>query len=176
LLYFSADEVANDIMLKGKIADNSDLDYFLVEHSLDGRNFSTLGKVEWTENKEYIFRHLAPDPAIHYYRLKMVGNDGNKTYSRIEMVQLGVNKTVVTGLVQNPVAGGMAVVNIFSEKAQSAEAAVFDMTGRLLIRQVITLSQGKNNSRISLMPLPSGQYRLLIRTADGVSKTIPLFR
>ncbi len=176
LLYFTGNVSGNDALLKWKIAETDDLKHFAVEHSLDGRNFSELGKVVWQENKEYGYRHVSPGPGVHYYRLQMVEKSGHKSYSRIEMLQFGVNTTIISGLVQNPVSGSMAVLDIYSAKSQTAEASVFDMSGRLVFRQQFALAQGKNNARLSLLPLAKGQYRMMVRTADGVSKTLPLMK
>lgn len=176
LLYFTGHLSGSDVLLQWKIEDSKDLKHFVVEHGIDGITFTELGKVQWQEIKEYGYRHIAPKPGVHYYRLRMVEKSGEISYSRIVMVQLGVNRTIIAGLVQNPVSGGTAILDIYSAKAQTAEAAVFDMTGRLVFRQQFSLAQGKNNPRLSLLPLPSAQYRMLIRTADGVQKTIPVMK
>lgn len=176
LLNFNGEVSGADILLNWQIAETKDLKHFIVEHSTDGRNFIPLGTVIYQEYKSFQWRHLAPGPGLHYYRLQMVEKDGYKSYSRVELVQMGVNKTMILGLLQNPVSGGTALVNIFSEKPQLAEAALFDMNGRMILRQALSLARGKNTSTIGLVPISSGQYRLLIRTSDGVEKAIPLFR
>ncbi len=176
LLYFTGGLSGNDVVLKWKIEETEELKHFIVEHSIDGRNFAALGKVESQENKEYGYRHGSPGSGVHYYRLQMVEKSGEKSFSRVEAVQLGVNRTLISGLVQNPVAGSVAILDIYSAKSQQAEATVYDMSGRLVFRQTFSLGQGKNKARLSLLPLAAGQYNMRILTSDGVEKLIPLLK
>jgi hypothetical protein len=89
---------------------------------------------------------------------------------------VNTNRTLITGLVQNPVVGGQAFVGIYSEKPQAAEAVLYDMSGRTLLRQKVNLQTGYNKANISLMMLPKGMYRLYIRTEDGVQEVMPLVK
>jgi len=176
LLYFTGTLSGNDALVKWKIAQTEDLKHFIVEHSNDGRNFAALGTVLWQENKEFSWRDINPGTGVHYYRLQMVEKSGAKSYSRVEMLQIGVNHTIIAGLVQNPISGGTAILDIYSAQSQTAEITLFDMSGRLVFRQQLGLWQGKNNPRLSLLPLAAGQYRMLIRTRDGVDKQLAVTR
>ncbi len=167
LLNFSANLKQTDVLLQWEIADNQYLRYFEVEHSLNGQQFGLLTKVMPASGTQYYHTHYNIAPGVHYYRLKMIGRDGSVKYSRVEVIQLGVQVTVIHGLVQNPVQGSEAKVRIFSASSQAAEAVIMDMSGRVLLNQKLRLMGGENILPLSVMPLPRGMYKLAITTQDG---------
>jgi hypothetical protein len=166
LLSFSATLSNGDGLLQWALADDKDLNYIEVQHSTDGQRFTRLATLRRGEAMRYLHRRL---PAgAHYYRLLMVENSGKQTYSRTEVLQVGSPRTMITGLLQNPVQGTEAQVGILSAAAQSVEATVYDMGGRLLLRHRGSLLPGANTLRVPMLLLPQGLYRLQLRTADGV--------
>jgi hypothetical protein len=176
LLSFTANPQGSDALLQWNIADANDLKHFEVEHSTDGQNYAVIGSVQSSENKEYQYRHANLAPGAHYYRLGMVEKDGTKGYSRVELVQMGAQRTIITGLLQNPVQGSEAIVRLQSAAAQNSDVTVFDLSGKMMLRQEIGLQAGSNQARVSLYMLPKGQYFLKMRTADGVEKIMPLLK
>jgi hypothetical protein len=166
LLSFSATLTNGDGLLQWALADDKDLGYIEVQHSTDGQRFARLATLRRGEAMRYLHRRL---PAgAHYYRLLMVENSGKQSYSRTEVLQVGSPRTIITGLLQNPVQGTEALVGIHSAAAQSVDATVYDMSGRLLLRHKGTLAPGANTLRVPVLLLAQGLYRLQLRTADGV--------
>jgi hypothetical protein len=113
---------------------------------------------------------------VHHYRLRLLARDGSVSYSKVELLMVYSSQTLITGLQQNPVAGGEAVVQLYSARAQQAEAMLYDMAGRLLASSKLLLQPGFNRAPVSMHMLPSGMYKLLIRTQDGVEKVIGVVR
>jgi hypothetical protein len=166
LLSFSATLTNGDGLLQWALADDKDLNYIEVQHSTDGQRFTRLANLRRGEAIRYLHRRL---PAgAHYYRLLMVENSGKQSYSSTKVLQVGAPRTIITGLLQNPVQGTEALVGIYSTKAQSVDATVYDMSGRLLLRHKGTLAPGANTLRVPVLLLTQGLYRLQLRTADGV--------
>ena len=176
LLSFTATLHGPDALLHWTIADAADLNYFEVEHSTDGQRFNSIGKVVSQGGIQYNYRHAGLMPGVHYYRLRMVEKNGTHSFSKVEILMVDTRKTLITGLLQNPVVGGLAQVGIYSQKPQQAEAILIDMTGRTLLKQKVGLQTGYNQVSISVLPLPAAHYRLLIRTQDGVEKVLPLVK
>ncbi|HSK12377.1 MAG TPA: hypothetical protein VK907_04130, partial [Phnomibacter sp.] len=176
LLRFSALLQAGDGLLQWQIADAIDLHHFEVEHSTDGQRYTRLGVVGHHGGTSFSYRHRQLPPGTHYYRLRMVGKDGRQSLSRIELLQVGAPQTVIGGLLQNPVVGAQAILRVYSAKTQQAEATLIDISGRMLLRQKIQLQPGANQPTISLMVVPAGAYRLILRTEDGVEKVLPLMK
>lgn len=176
LLTFSASLHGPDALLHWTLADAKDLKHFEVEHSADGQAFTRLANVGHNGGTSFNYRHAGLQPGVHYYRLKMVEKDGQHGYSKVELLMVNTNHTLITGLMQNPIQGGQAVLKIYSAERQDAEAVVLDMAGRMLLRQKLSLQTGYNQPSLSLLPLPSGMYKMLIRTSDGVEKVITVMK
>lgn len=173
---FTATLQGGDGLLRWEIDDAKDLRHFELQHSTDGQRFATLATLPRQEATGYSYRHRMLSAGVHHYRLAIVEKDGRRHYSRIEMLQVGTQRTLISGLLHNPVVGGQAIVRLQSATAQSAQAVVIDMAGRVLLRQQVQLMAGANQVPLSMLPLPAGHYRLLFRTADGVEKVMPLLR
>jgi hypothetical protein len=176
LLSFSAKLQNSDALLNWEIADGMDLNHFEIEHSTDGRNFKKLSMINPHENNSYEYLHKDPGPGIHYYRLRIVEKDGTQRFSGIELVQIGSEKTIISGLVNNPVQGTEAFVKVYSATGQKAEVIMVDMAGRMVLRQKVMLQKGNNLAGIPISPVIAGQYRLIFRTDDGTEKVMALMK
>jgi hypothetical protein len=176
LLSFEASlQPDNSSLLTWQIADDRDLRQFEVEVSRDGQRFTkltTMGR----NGTQYTYRHTGLQSGVYYYRLHILGKDGSRAYSKVQMVQVGVQVTVIQGLLQNPVQGGKALIKVYSATPQDAFATVVDHAGRVLLRQKIALSKGSNLAPLSVLPLLQGMYRLHLQTADGVQHTMPFVK
>lgn len=176
LLTFTAALHGPDALLHFTLADANNLKQFEVEHSTDGQRFNRLATIGYNGGTDYHYRHAKLPAGVHYYRLKMVEKDGRSSYSKVEVLMVNTNQTLITGLMHNPIQGGQAVVKLFSASNQDAEVRVIDMAGRTLLRQKLLLQTGYNQPSLSLMLLPSGMYKMLIRTRDGVEKVISVVK
>ena len=172
LLTFTAALHGPDALLHFTLADAKDLKQFEVEHSTDGQRFQRLATIGYNGGADYHYRHANLPAGVHYYRLKMVEKDGSSSYSKVEVLMVNTNQTLITGLMHNPIQGGQAVVKLFSASNQDADVRLIDMAGRTLLRQKLLLQTGYNQPSISLMLLPAGMYKMLISTRDGVEKVM----
>lgn len=175
LLSFRALLQNTDALLNWEVADAAEVQSFEVEYSTNGERFTKIATIPKGGTK-YSYRHTKLSPGMHYYRLHMISKDGTRAYSAMELVQLGGEKTFIRGLHQNPVQGGRALIKVYSPTAQDAEAIVVDNLGRVLLRTRLAIPAGDNQVPLSVLPLSGGMYRLLLRTRDGVEKTLPFVR
>ncbi len=176
LLTFTATIYNGSGLLQWKIADATDLRQFEVEHSTNGQRFNRIGTVMPNGGLSFSYLHKNLLAGIHYYRLRMVEKDGQASFSKTEIIQVGRQQTYITGLLQNPVVGGRAIVQVNSATPQHAEAVVLDAIGRMLLKQRVQLMAGPNNVNLTVLPLPAGTYRILFRTQDGVEKVMPMMK
>jgi hypothetical protein len=176
LVRFDAISQQDDALLQWQLADAASLAYTLVEHSRNGLDYLPLGKVNALQSQQYQFRHQAPGSGLHYYRLKMVERDGSVIYSPVKQLRFGQNQTMIVGLNGNPVLGQQVGIRVYSAVRQSAEATLFDLSGRLLLQQKITLQPGENLPLILLPGLQQGLYKMQVKTADGLSATFSLIK
>lgn len=85
LVSFEVVKAGNNAKITWKVANEIDFDYYSVEKSYNGTNFSQLIKITATNSPVYSTedRNLGPK---NYYRLKMVNKDGTYSYSQIRLI------------------------------------------------------------------------------------------
>ncbi len=176
LLSFTAFFYNEDAHLAWKLTDVTGLKHFELEHSKDGQRFTQLAVLALHGNAPYSYKHINPGAGMHYYRLQMVEKNGRRSQSKTEALMVNANRTLIVGLLQNPIRGGQAVVRVYSATNQVAEYIVLDMAGKTLLRQKIRLVAGYNQPVISLLLIPEGMYKLVMRTGDGVEQVITVIK
>jgi hypothetical protein len=107
----------HSIELDWSTASEINFHYFVIEHSIDGRNFDSLGVVFGTGNSKallkYSFSDLSPLIGKNYYRLRSVDHDFTFEYSPLVGAEFKGKKNVV--VYPNPtVTGGINVRMNFS--------------------------------------------------------------
>lgn len=90
LTYFKVCLNANKILLKWQTASESNNDFFTIEKSIDGSNWSLVEIVEGagnsTTNIDYEIKDLLPTCQITYYKLTQTDFDGATTEANIQVV------------------------------------------------------------------------------------------
>ncbi|HEX6846190.1 MAG TPA: T9SS type A sorting domain-containing protein [Chitinophagaceae bacterium] len=150
--------------------------YFEIERSSDGNNYSTLGRVEGALNssveKRYSFKDHEP-LYIGYYRLKQGNIHGNVTYSRVIKIFRPVTATLVAKF-ENPVYD-ILKANLQTSEAGAAGVQIVDVTGKIIRTESIQMQKGTNQYRLDLSKLTSGTYYLVMTKGDS-RKTFPFIK
>lgn len=106
LINFGAKQYENAIVLSWQTTEESNSDYFEIQHSTDGRQWNRIGQVasmgESMTLRHYTYTHTSPVPGENLYRMKMVdratgSKDAMFAVSRI--VSVDVNLVSVTSTV-----------------------------------------------------------------------------
>lgn len=152
--------------------------HFVVERSIDGVNYNSIGSVaangnsHATLNYNYADNQVANLPAtVVYYRLKIVDKDGQFAYSKVVTVSL----TYIVGHVvvaPNPVSGE-AKVSIVAATNGKLQWRLIDNTGRVVYQGVENLNAGNNQINIDMHRLSGGIYYLNL-TTDGIDKKVKI--
>jgi len=99
LLEFNAVKDQSNVSLTWATASERNSAFFDVERSVDGLNFSPIGKVDAHQNStnriDYEMLDEAPLAGINYYRLKQVDLDGTFQYSDIKSVKFQENVVTI---------------------------------------------------------------------------------
>jgi hypothetical protein len=150
--------------------------YFEIQRSLDGNNYSTLGRIEGSLNssveKRYSYKDNEP-LYIGYYRLKQVDASGNTTYSRVVRIIRPVTATL-TARFENPV-HDVLKASLQTSEAGAARVQIVDVTGKTMLTGSIQLQKGNNQYISDLGKLTPGTYYLVI-TKDDTRKTFPFIK
>ncbi|KAA3436099.1 YDG domain-containing protein [Rufibacter hautae] len=177
LISFTAKAQKEGVLLNWTTATEKDNDFFQVERSADGKNFSAIGQVKGngTSNVrvDYNFLDGKALSGTAYYRLKQVDYDGKFEYSKTLAVQTkAVAATqVMVKAYPNPTPDA---VNLDLTQAASSEVkvGVFALDGRLV--KTLTLTGGKVQ-RLDLTDVAVGTY-LVKLAGDDVETVIRVVR
>jgi trimeric autotransporter adhesin len=168
LLSLNGKYIDNAVSLIWKTESEINSSYFIVERSIDGRNFSSIGNVPAAGNSSTTKNYSLKDYDVFnrqvnnfYYRLKMVDNNGSFKYSGIINIALPGAKGIIT-LSPNPATDNIKA-GITSATECSADWQVIDIAGRVLIQSNASLKKGNNELMINISSLASGTYYLKVQ-------------
>ncbi len=136
--------------------------YFEVEQSSNGTDFTAIGKVYANgfsnRNIAYQFNDVKAGAGVNYYRLRIVDKDGVFAYSNIVKVNVTVKGFFVTGVYPSPFTDKVNV-SISSENTGNAFIRLSDLTGRQITVQNATITKGVTSITINnLGTLQKGMY------------------
>jgi len=171
LLSFNA--IENDITSVNcfwSTASETNNDFFLVERSRDGINFSEVGRVvgAGTSNAtiNYALNDYQPYSGLSYYRLKQVDFNGEYSYSNIVSIQRDISKEGEIIIMPNPNSGKFHV-RISNQYCGQSSISIADMNGRVCHHQSVDFEA----SNAVLIPfdltLSPGKYALRVECLSG---------
>lgn len=147
----------NNALLSWTTSDENGADYFVVEKSMDGLNFTAVDTVKAKGNSTTVQQYILPDqqlnPGINYYRLKIVDLDRHTSYSKT--VQVTGRETSIR-LFPNPATDRITI----SYPPSSVEyVKVYTVNGVLLQQKKI--AQNSDQTSVDVSSYPKGIYYLV---------------
>ncbi|MCF0073752.1 T9SS type A sorting domain-containing protein [Dyadobacter sp. CY261] len=159
---FIAKNEGNVANLQWSTSEETNSDYFSIEHSRDAKHWTELGKMESQKEStvlnNYDFTHINAAPGINYYRLKMV--DLDKTYAYSQIVKVSIDGKGGESIYPNPVLSKFELTNAGLKDVEKVR--IFDVSGKL----VHETSQ-VDESGISIGHLASGIFYVELEKAGG---------
>lgn len=153
----------SQVILKWVTATEQDNKHFIVEKSIDGREFEPIGVVEGNGTTNtvnyYSFEDLDPFYGNNYYRLKQVDFDGKYEYSEVKSVTVHGQDLPDMIVYPNPVQRS-TTLRIINPLTNDATIEVLSNTGQTL--QVLQLEKGEDRKQIDMSNYPEGMYYLFI--------------
>lgn len=148
-------------------------DYFLLEKSHDGSNYTPFEKVNGNGTTNHLNEYSAVDPKpflreINYYRLKQVDKDGNFEYSDVVAVVVDDPDALFT-VSPNP-AFEKADIHFYSFENEDVVLNINDHRGQVVKSQVIHTEAGFNHYSFPVTDLNAGLYLFTISGKDGMQK------
>lgn len=163
LLSFSAIKDGGNNLLQWQTAQEINVDRFEIERSFNGREYTTIGKVNAGLSK-YNFTDVKPFTGINYYRLKMIDRDGRFEYSVVRMINN--NGSFYVNIYPIP-AKDKLNIQVQSSKTEKAEISITDISGKTLITNAVSLAAGVNNLIINVQSLAKGSYFFKVVTSEA---------
>lgn len=180
LVSFSAEVAQKNVYLKWTTATESNTNYFDVERSEDGVNFTSIGKVNAAGNSSQMLTYQYLDQGVSgtvFYRLKMMDKDGKFQYSAIAKAVINTLPLEVTKVYPTAINSNQPITfEVQSMKKGTMLIQVTSADGKLLQRMEQNISPNTKSATIQLNSnLPSGILYLRF-VMDDYQKTIPIVK
>ena len=146
-------------------------EWFVIERSSNGTNWSEVGRLEAAgtslNNLNYLFQDEHP-PASAYYRLNTVDYDGSQEYSNTIFLDRGKpsNELGLLNVFPSPASASINV-NFASEVDGKLTFTLMDMFGKNILTENIDVFAGEGQHQLDLSDLPSGAYLLELSGVAG---------
>lgn len=163
-------QVGNIALVNWSTEQEIDNDYFIVERSLDGLNFSYAGKV-WSKGNSFNRQYYSFNDPITaynqyiYYRIRIVDKRGHEEYSPI--VKLNPSKLFTETLTILPnITTAQATVVLQSNVSVNSSMIIYSTDGRQIEKRAIAIKKGLNSIPLNLSGLAAGLYRVTVTTNE----------
>jgi len=169
LINFAAQQQNGHINLAWQTSNEVNVSYFSIQQSIDGTNFTAVGKVNSNASGNYGYIDVSSinAPSV-FYRLQIMDKNGSYAYSHTIAVSFK-NSGSQFSIFPNPVKETV-FVQVTATKSEMITIHVADMMGRILQQEIMNVSVGNNSFSINASSLKSGTYLLLVKSMDGVQQ------
>jgi hypothetical protein len=165
LLNFTAVPVASNVNVKWTTTSEINNDYFNVEKSLDGKNWSVIGQVKGAGNTEaltnYNFVDANPVMGMQYYRLQQTDINGMYTYSAVAPVNFSATLTSTLNIFPMPANN---FLNVELPGASEMNVTIYNANGQ----KVFEATSG-SLLNIDIQNLNAGLYIVEVKADNNVS-------
>ncbi len=167
LVNFDATLQNESVKLFWRTASEEDNDFFAIEHSTDGINYTEIDLVDGAGTSslrnDYSYTHRFPAKGNNYYRLAQVDYNRRVSYSPVEVVAL--SKGELFSLF--PTITNDKINLVFAEKlSKDAQIEVYNLAGQKVLQN--QMEGGLSTSVLELADLQSGHYFVRIQEAGQV--------
>jgi endonuclease I len=154
LISFKGLLAGNHVKLFWEVANERNLKQYIVERSVNGKDFVPAGTLVASGQSTYQFNDDVSKLTGRrlYYRLKQVDINGDMKYSQVFTVHIPLNN--LFSIVQNPASNRLRLQ--LYQPVQHAMLQIIDMAGRVQMQQSIT--QGAGVGYYDISKLSPGAY------------------
>ena len=148
-------------LISWKEDSGSSIAFFILQRSADGNSFGPVDTASGSSSIPYTYSDSV-DPTIpYYYRLEIVGPNGNFVFSDIILIQADASSKNIL-LYPNPVQDRLNF-NLVSDKKERYDVWIDDMGGQVVMKLGTPLFEiGNNYYSINTSTLPVGVYAITV--------------
>jgi hypothetical protein len=149
------------------VGNESDIETYHVEKSVDGSNFSIAGNVKAVNKRAgtYNWDDLDPSSGNNYYRICSISKDGQLSYSTIVKVRIAQAAGNIL-IFPNPVENGAIHIRFKQQPPGKYALRLINSLGEVVATKKINHHQGNSEETLNLH-LAKGIYQLEIKEPDG---------
>lgn len=171
LLSFEARPAGSVVQLNWVTASELNNDYFSVERSRNGVEFTEIVQVDGAGTTSQVHSYTTVDASpytgVSYYRLRQTDFDGQASYSQIRKVSM--NKELPVTIYPNPVISNTLNIATATESEEVNTVTIYDVTGKIVAHHNRTSSTETPLQVINLgQKIHQGTYLVEVTTTAGV--------
>lgn len=163
-LAFTANSMTDMVRLHWETTNDFNVRQFEVERSIDGRSFMSIAILNKENNNPvYTFDDktaYTQNARTIFYRLKLVGNNQETSYSNIEKVLLP-NDHHALSITPNPVRDFMQV-RYTTQLNQRIILTIYNTNGSMIKSYQLPAANGYHQQQVNVADLPKGMYYLKV--------------
>ena len=167
---FTVKPLLTSTLISWSTVSESNNHIFLVEHSVNGVDFKTIGEVKGAGNSSqiinYSFEHHTPAKGINYYRLKQIDFDGKERMINPIAVNLGFNRLAMD--VSYDHLSATVFVHISAQDQSEGTLNLYGLNGLKVAEKDIILNAGINNFTFPIPYLANGVYVLSFKSDNQI--------
>jgi hypothetical protein len=137
-------------------------DYFVVERSSDGVNYTSLGYGPQTA--PYYFIDQNPNEGNNYYRIRQVDKDGSFAYSTV--INVPLSKPVTISIFPNPVSD-ILNLKLTNKKTDHLKIDISDVQGRTIYTRTALVNQNTLELNVDMRMFKPQVYILKVTNSNG---------
>lgn len=169
---FTGKGVLNGVQLSWTTESEKNNAHFEILRADESKFFNKIGQVKGTGNSDasinYSFLDRNPLNGTNYYKLNQVDNDGKS--EEFGPVAVSMNGKTMSLSVYANKESGIINLNVNANIEEQAAVKIFDISGKLVLEQNISLQNGNNDYKLSLSNATSGVH-IITLTANGLNLT-----
>lgn len=173
-LSFTGEVKATGNELKWITASEVNNDYFTLERSSNGTNFTAIATIDGKGNTNtasaYTYLDKEAPAGMSYYRISQTNFDGTRNYGGTVTLVRGETTLGVTTIYPVPATHNVTVKFVSAQTAK-IQANTYDAAGRLMNTQNINATGGENTLNIDVANYPSGVYFVKLNNGNKVITT-----
>jgi plastocyanin len=165
-------------VINWKTTNDKDIDYYSVQRSNDGVDFTEVGKVRpngsgaQAQLYSYTDNLSGNDNKYLYYQVEMIDKNGSDRFSEIKVfTQPEKTGKLITSLSPNPVPrGGHLMLQFNAEKEGTLLIQLYNANGNFLKQEEMTAIKGINNGHFHMGDLAPGSYYIVCTSGSKKEK------
>lgn len=167
LTSFTGKAVDKSVLLSWNTASEENNDYFDIQHSADGKSFTSIGKVDGAGtskvSKDYSFTDENPFAGTNYYKLLQHDFDGKTSESKV----ISVDSKIAASQLSVYAASSDVKITLSSPNKTKGILQLFDISGRKLSETSVDVNKGYNTFSLPLT-LQNGIHFLRYTTESEI--------
>lgn len=175
LLVFTGEVQNAGNFVRWATATETDNDFFTVEHSTNGVDFTAIATIDGNGNAStvnaYNFLHKSAPAGVSYYRLSSTDFDGTvNAYNKVVVLTRGEVSTGYVNVFPVPATTDITV-EFSSINNAPVRVEIYDIAGKLMTNTTVDAVVGANQTTINVNNFPVGSYVVRLTNGQNVSNT-----